>query len=119
MDTASLPYCALKAPTDRFHQTRVRVGHDEAHTGQTAVVQAGEELAPERLVLGVADIEPDDLAMPVSSQSGGDHDRFRHDVTVLSDMRVLGVQPDIDERLMIQPTRSQHVDVGVDLGTDP
>ena len=57
--------------------------------------------------------------MPVSTQSGGDHDRFGHDVAVLADMDVGGVEPDVDERLMIQPAGAQHGDVGVDLGADP
>jgi putative intracellular protease/amidase len=34
-------------------------------------------------------------------------------------MNVGGVQPDVDERLMIQPAGAEHVDVGVDLGADP
>jgi hypothetical protein len=81
----------------------VRVRDDESDTGESAVVECGEELAPERLVLGVADIEPEELAMPVRSESGGDYYRFGHDVTVLSDMHPGGVRPDVHERLMIEP----------------
>ena len=57
--------------------------------------------------------------MPVSSQSDGDHDRFRDDLAVLADMNVGRVEPDVDERLMIQPACPQHMHVGVDLGADP
>ena len=57
--------------------------------------------------------------MAVSTQSGGDHDRFRHDLALLADMDVGGVQPDVHERLMIQSARPQHVHIGVDLGADP
>ena len=119
VDTAALPCGTLEAAADRFDQPGVRVGDDETHTGQAAVGQRCEELAPERLVLGVADIEAEDLTMPVSTQSGGDHDRFRHDLAVFADMDVGRVEPHVDERLVIQPTGAQHVDVGVDLGADP
>ena len=82
VNAAALPGGALEAAADRFDQPGVRVADDEAHTGESAVGEAGEELAPERFVLAVADIEAEDLAMPVSSQSGGDHDRFRDDLAV-------------------------------------
>lgn len=82
-----------------FDEAGVGVGYDEAHTAESAVAQAGKVLAPERLVLGVADIEVEYLTVAVCTQAGGDHDRFGHDMTVLSDMDVGGVRPDVHERL--------------------
>ena len=109
----------MEAAADRFDQPGVGVGDHQPHAGQAAVGELGEELAPERLVLRVADVDTEDFTMPVGTQPGGDHDRFRYDVAVLADMDVGGVEPDVDERLMIEPAGAQHGDVGVDLGADP
>ena len=84
--TTALPCSALEAAADRLDQTCVRVGDHEAHTGESAVGEAGEE-----------------LAMPESTQSGGDHDRLGDDLTVFANMDVGRVQPDVHGRLMIQP----------------
>ena len=43
----------------------------------------------------------------------------RHDVSMLADMHIGGVQPDKHERLMIEPAGPEHGDVGVDPGADP
>jgi hypothetical protein len=45
----------------------VSVGDDEAETGETGVVESGEELAPERLVLRVADVDTERLAVAGSA----------------------------------------------------
>ena len=119
MDPTPLPGGALEAAGDRFDQPGMGVGDHEPHAGQAAIGEAGEELTPERLVLRVADIDTEHLTMPIGTQPGGDHDRLRGDVTVLADMHVGGIQPDVDERLMIEPAGAQHGDVGVDPGTDP
>lgn len=42
--------------------------------------------------------------MPVEPESGGDHDRFRYDLAVLADVDVGGIEPDVDERLVIEPS---------------
>ena len=57
----------MEAAADRLDQSGVRVGHDEADTVEAAVGEAGEELAPERLVLRVANVEAEDLTMPVGA----------------------------------------------------
>ena len=118
VDTASLPGGALEAAGDRFGQPGVGVGGHQAHTAQPAVDQPGQELAPERLVLRVADVDTEDFAMAVGTQPGGDHDRLGHDVAVLADVDVGGVQPHVHERLVIKPPCAQHGDVGVDPGAD-
>ncbi len=82
---------------------------------RAAVDEVVEELFPGRLVLRVTDIDVEDLTTTVAAQTGSDHDRFQHDPPVLTDMDVGRAQPHVDERLVIQPARPQHEDVGVDL----
>ena len=57
VDAAALPGGALEAAGDRLGQPGVGVGDHQLDAGQAAVDEAGEELAPERLVLRVADID--------------------------------------------------------------
>ena len=47
---------------DRRLQAGVGVGDGQLHAGQAAGDQAAQELAPERLGLGLADVEADHLA---------------------------------------------------------
>ncbi len=42
----------------------MRVGDDEFHTGQAAVFEARKERRPEHDVLGVADVDTEDLTAP-------------------------------------------------------
>ena len=102
MDAAALPGSTLEATRDRLGQSGVGVGDHEAHAGQAPVGEAGEELAPERFVLGVADVDAEHFAVPVGAQPGGDHDCFGGDVAVLAHVHVRGVQPDVHERLVIE-----------------
>jgi hypothetical protein len=83
------------------------------------IFQPAKEIGPERFVFGVAHVDTRDLPMPVGTQPGGDHDRFGDHLMVLPDVDVGGVEPDVDERLMIQPAVPQHGHVDIDLRTDP
>ena len=74
------------------------VGDHQLDTAQAAVGEVGEELTPERLILGVTDVEPEHFAVPVGAKTGSDHNRLRRDVAVLANMHVGGVEPDVDER---------------------
>jgi hypothetical protein len=97
----------------------VRVADDEADAVEAAVDQPAEELGPEGLILGVADIDAEDLAVAVRATAGRDHDRAGDDLAVVADVHVGGVEPDIDERLVVQPAVAQHGDVVVDGLADP
>ncbi len=108
----------MELGADRSAQPGVGVRDHELHAGEPAVAEAAEELGPEHFGLGVADVDTEDFSVSVSTQPGGDHDGFGHDVAVLADVDVGGVEPHVDERLMIQPSGSQHVDIGVDLFAD-
>lgn len=81
--------------------------------------QADVGLAPEHPVSASPMATPRTSRHPVSAQAGGNHGRPGHHVAHLADVDVGGAQPDINERLMIPPAGAQHVDVGVDPGTDP
>ena len=91
----------------------------ETDTVQAAVDQAAEELGPEGLVLAIADVDAEDLAVPVGAAARGDHHRTRHDLAVVADVDVGRVEPHVHERLVIQPAVAQHGDVVVDRLADP
>jgi hypothetical protein len=65
---------ALEGPLERGDEAGVLVGDHHLHASQTAVLQIGEEASPEDLVLGVADVEAEDLAAAVGGDSAGDDD---------------------------------------------
>ena len=70
---ASLPAGSLEHPTDRGFQAGVRVGDHEAHAVRVPFDESAQELGPERLVLGVPDIDAEDLSVAVSPQARRDH----------------------------------------------
>ena len=62
---------------DRLLQPGVGVGDDQLHAGQAALDQAAQEAAPERLGLGLADVEADHLAVAGLVHGVGEHQRLR------------------------------------------
>jgi len=65
VDPAPLRGCAYHHRADRQFQAGVGVGDDQLHPAQPACFQAAEERGPEGAVLGVADVEAEDLAAAV------------------------------------------------------
>ena len=71
--SAALMPGALEAAPQRLDQAGVLIADHQSHAGQPAPFQRGQEAAPERLVLAVADIAAEDLprepsaAMPVAT----------------------------------------------------
>ena len=63
---------------DRGLQAGVGVGDDQLHPAQAAGLQRAQERGPERPVLGVADVEAEDLTAAVGGDAGGDHHRLGH-----------------------------------------
>ena len=59
------------------------VGDHQAHPGQAALLQPGQEAPPEHLVLAVADVQAEDLPATVGGDAGGDHDGLGHHHGVL------------------------------------
>lgn len=108
VDSAALPAGTSELAADRGDEASVGVGDDELHALETALVEVARELGPERLVLRVAQVDTEDFSTAVAAQSGGDHDRFGHDMAVLSDMDVGGIEPHVEERLMTRRASAQH-----------
>jgi hypothetical protein len=94
VDRAALPGCG-EHPGDRVAQPFVLVGDAEAHTLQAAAAEVTEQLDPEGLRLNLAEVERDHLAPSGLVDGIGDHERLRADVTAVSDLDLLGVQPEI------------------------
>jgi hypothetical protein len=75
----------------------VGVRDDELDTGQAARDERPEELAPERLGLGLADVEAEDLPATRLMDGVSDDDALRHDAAAVPDLLDLGVKEEIRE----------------------
>ena len=64
VDAAALPARPLDRLADGRLHAPVRVGDDEVHTSEAAVLQAGEEPSPEHRVLAVTNVHAEDLTAP-------------------------------------------------------
>jgi hypothetical protein len=73
MDRAALPTAAEHLRQRRL-QSRLGVADRELHADRAARDQRPQELAPERLGLGLADAQADDLATPGLVHGVSDHD---------------------------------------------
>ena len=71
MDPTALPRSALEHRANGLLQAGVSVGDDELDTVQPPGFQGPQELSPERLVLTVTDVEPEDLAATVGGHTDG------------------------------------------------
>ena len=114
MDPASLPAGALEHAADRSTQASVSIADDEPDAVESAVLEVAEELGPERLALRVADVDPEDLAVAVGPDNGGDDHGLGDDLPRFADVDVGRIQPYVDERQMVQPPLPQDGDVLID-----
>ena len=78
--------------------------------------QPAQELPPEDLVLGVADVDAQDLPVPGGRHPGGDDHRLGGHLVVLSDVEVGGVQIHVGEGHVVEPPLPERVDHLVQLG---
>jgi hypothetical protein len=69
--------------------------------------------------VGVTDGEPEDLAPPISADSGGDHDRLGHDAVVDPGLAIGGIEEHVREGLLGQATVAKRAHLGVQVGADP
>ena len=69
------------------------VGDDQLHPLQPASPQRAQEATPERLGLGLPDIQADHLSAAGLVHAVGDHQGLVADPTPLADPLHLGVQP--------------------------
>lgn len=64
---------------DRRPQPGMVVGDDELDTGEPALAQAEEEVAPARPALAVGQLDAENLTAAVPVDADGDHDRLAGD----------------------------------------
>jgi hypothetical protein len=82
-------------PDHTLHRTDpslVGVGDRELDAGQSASDEAAEELGPERLGLGLADVDGEDLAPPGLVDAVRDDQRLAANAAAVADLLDLGVQ---------------------------
>jgi hypothetical protein len=84
-------------------QTRMRVADGKLHADQAARDERPEELAPERLGLGGADVQADDLAPAGLVDGVGDHDALARDAAAVADLLDLGVDEQIRVAALQRP----------------
>ena len=107
MDSAALVPGTLETPLEGFHESGVLVADPHLHAGQAAAFQAGEEPAPERLVLAVAHVGAQDFPGAVGGDPSGDDDGHGHDLPGgVADVEVGGVEIDVGELNVTQRVRN-------------
>ena len=109
MNPAPLPRRAEHAG-DRVAQAVVGVGDHQLDAVEAALDQALQKARPERLGLGRADAEADDLAPAIGVHRDGDYRRDGDDAAAVADLEIGGVEPEI---------RPFAVDRPVEEGVDP
>jgi hypothetical protein len=95
---------------DRGLQAGMRVADRELHTDQAALDQAAQERGPERLGLGLADVDAQDLAAAGLVHAVRDHQRLVDHPAAVADLLHLGVEKDI-RVAALQRARPERVDV--------
>jgi hypothetical protein len=80
---------------DRGLEALVGVGDHQLHPGQAAADQAAQELPPERLGLGRAHVQAENLALAGLVHAVGDHHRSMLDPPAGADLLHLGIQPQV------------------------
>jgi hypothetical protein len=94
VDRAALPRRAER-PRDRGLQAGVRVADGQLHPDEAARDERFEELGPERLGLGLADVQADDLAPSGLVNGVSDHDALALHPAAVADLLDLRVDEQI------------------------
>lgn len=97
---------------------RVRVADRQLHPNQPAGDEASEELRPERLGLGLADVQANDLATPGLVHRVRDDDAFARDAAAVADLFDLRVDEDVRIAALQRPL-SKRGDLLVEQPGDP
>ena len=90
----------------------------ELHADQAALDQAAQEVGPERLGLGLADIDREDLAPTGLMHAVRDHQRLVDYAPAVADLLDLGVQEQV-RVAALQRARAERVDVLIERPADP
>jgi len=88
---------------DRRLQAGVRVTDGELDADQAAFDEASEELCPERLGLGFADVDREDLASPALMDAVGDDERLVDHAAAVADLLDLGVEEQVGVAALQRP----------------
>ena len=94
------------------------IGHDEPHAAEAPRAQRTQEGRPEGAVLGVAHVEPEDLALAGGGHPGGHHDGLRHDPRPVMGLDVRGVEEEVGEADMVERPLAEAGDDRVELAAD-
>ena len=86
--------------------------------GQAARDERTHELGPERLGLGLADVDAEDLAPARLVHAVGDHDRLADHAAAVADLLDLGVQPQVGVVALERPL-PEGLDLLVQQRADP
>jgi hypothetical protein len=103
---------------ERGLQARVGVADGELDADQPARDEATEEVAPERLRFGLADVEADDLPAAGLVHGVGDHDALALHAAAVSDLLDLGVDEQIRVAALQRPL-TERGDLLVEQHGDP
>jgi Histidine kinase-like ATPase domain len=113
---AALP-AAAEDLRDRGLQPGMRVGDGQLHADQAALDQTTQEAGPERLGLGLPDIDREDLAPAGLMDTMRDHERLVDDAPAVAHLLDLGVEEHIRVAALQRPG-PERVDVLVQRRTD-
>ena len=94
------------------------VGDDQLDAAQAAPRQLAQELRPDRLGLGSADLHAQNLAPAVGVDADGDDDGDRDDASAAADLQVGGVDPQIGPIAFDRPFE-EGLHLAVDLLAQP
>jgi hypothetical protein len=97
MDQAALPAGASHDRTNGLLAADVSVRDDQLDALEAAGFQAAQEGGPEGAVLGVADVQAQDLAAAVGGDASGDHHRAADHSAVDAGLEVGGVHEQVRE----------------------
>jgi hypothetical protein len=98
-------------------QAGVRVRDGELDADQAALDQVSEEVGPERLGLGLADVEAEDLAPPGLMHAMRDHQRLSDHPAAVADLLDLRVQEQVRIAALQRP-RPERLDMLIERLTD-
>ena len=117
VDAAALPG-RVEDFADGGLQPLVRVGDDELDAAQPATPQLAQELDPERLRLGRADVHAERLAPAVGVDADRHDDGRRDDAAVLAHLHIGRVDPEI-RPVALDRSVEERLDLVVDLLAQP
>jgi hypothetical protein len=116
---AALPRRAgAQDPGDRCLQAGVRVADDQLAANQAAGDQIAQELRPERLGLGLADVQADDFAAAGLVDAVGDDHALPPDAAAVADLLDLRVDEQVWVAALQRP-RAERLDLLVQAAADP